>query len=47
MKMAGREVFKAAVLAMADACDEALRKAGVTADEVESARAPSGQLADH
>jgi len=35
MKMAGREVFKAAVLAMADACDEALRKAGVTADEVD------------
>ena len=35
MKMAGREVFKAAVLAMADACDEALRKAGVTADQVD------------
>ncbi len=29
MKMAGREVFKAAVLAMADACDEALKRAGV------------------
>ena len=28
MKMAGREVFKAAVLAMADACDAALRQAG-------------------
>ena len=35
MKMAGREVFKAAVLAMADACDQALRKAGVTADQVD------------
>jgi 3-oxoacyl-[acyl-carrier-protein] synthase-3 len=35
MKMAGREVFKAAVLAMADACDEALRRARVTADEVD------------
>ena len=35
MKMAGREVFKAAVLAMADACDEALRRAGITADEVD------------
>lgn len=35
MKMAGREVFKAAVLAMAEACDEALRRAGVTADEVD------------
>ena len=28
MKMAGREVFKAAVLAMAEACDEALERAG-------------------
>jgi len=35
MKMAGREVFKAAVLAMAEACDEALSRAGVTADEVD------------
>jgi 3-oxoacyl-[acyl-carrier-protein] synthase-3 len=35
MKMAGREVFKAAVLAMADACDEALRRAGVSADEID------------
>jgi 3-oxoacyl-[acyl-carrier-protein] synthase-3 len=35
MKMAGREVFKAAVLAMANACDEALTRAGVTADEVD------------
>jgi 3-oxoacyl-[acyl-carrier-protein] synthase-3 len=35
MKMAGREVFKAAVLAMADACDEALGRAGVTADQVD------------
>ena len=35
MKMAGREVFKAAVLAMADACDEAMTRAGVTADQVD------------
>ena len=35
MKMAGREVFKAAVKAMGEACDEALRRAGVTAEEVE------------
>jgi 3-oxoacyl-[acyl-carrier-protein] synthase III len=35
MKMAGREVFKAAVLAMAEACDVALQRAGVTADEVD------------
>ena len=35
MKMAGREVFKAAVLTMAEACDEALRRAGISADEVD------------
>jgi 3-oxoacyl-[acyl-carrier-protein] synthase-3 len=35
MKMAGREVFKAAVLTMAEACDEALRRAGVRAGEVD------------
>jgi 3-oxoacyl-[acyl-carrier-protein] synthase III len=35
MKMAGREVFKAAVLAMAEACDEALRRAGLSADDVD------------
>jgi 3-oxoacyl-[acyl-carrier-protein] synthase III len=35
MKMAGREVFKAAVLTMAEACDEALRRAGMNADEVD------------
>jgi 3-oxoacyl-[acyl-carrier-protein] synthase-3 len=35
MKMAGREVFKAAVLTMADACDAALRQAGVSAGEVD------------
>jgi 3-oxoacyl-[acyl-carrier-protein] synthase-3 len=35
MKMAGREVFKAAVLAMAEACDEVLRRAGISADEVD------------
>ena len=35
MKMAGREVFKAAVQTMTDACDEALRRAGVTPDQVD------------
>ncbi|MBA2459022.1 MAG: ketoacyl-ACP synthase III [Gemmatimonadales bacterium] len=35
MKMAGREVFKAAVRAMAEACDEALKRAGVTADQID------------
>ena len=30
IKMAGREVFKAAVLSMADACDQALQRAGLT-----------------
>ncbi|MGH7500109.1 MAG: beta-ketoacyl-ACP synthase III [Gemmatimonadales bacterium] len=35
MKMAGREVFKAAVLTMTDACDAALRQAGVSAEEVD------------
>jgi len=35
LRMAGREVFKAAVLAMADACDQALRRAGITADQVD------------
>ena len=35
MKMAGREVFKAAVLAMAEACDEALTRAGVSAEEID------------
>ncbi len=35
MKMAGREVFKAAVLAMSRSCDEALKRAGVSADEID------------
>jgi 3-oxoacyl-[acyl-carrier-protein] synthase-3 len=35
MKMAGREVFKAAVLAMAEACDEALSRAGIVAGDVD------------
>jgi 3-oxoacyl-[acyl-carrier-protein] synthase-3 len=35
IRMAGREVFKAAVLAMSRACEEALAKAGVTADEID------------
>jgi len=35
MKMAGREVFKAAVRAMAQAADEAIRRAGVTADDID------------
>ncbi len=35
MKMAGREVFKAAVLAMADACDQALQRAGLTGEQID------------
>ena len=35
IRMAGREVFKAAVLAMARACDEALEQAGVKAEEID------------
>lgn len=35
IRMAGREVFKAAVLAMARACEQALREAGVTAEEID------------
>jgi 3-oxoacyl-[acyl-carrier-protein] synthase-3 len=35
IKMAGREVFKAAVLAMSESCDEALKRAGVTADQID------------
>jgi 3-oxoacyl-[acyl-carrier-protein] synthase-3 len=35
MRMAGREVFKAAVRTMTDACDAALLKAGITADQVD------------
>ncbi len=35
MKMAGREVFKAAVLAMAEACEQVLRGAGLSADDVD------------
>jgi 3-oxoacyl-[acyl-carrier-protein] synthase-3 len=35
MKMQGREVFKAAVLAMAEACDEALHRAGMTGDDID------------
>ncbi|MGH7561090.1 MAG: beta-ketoacyl-ACP synthase III [Gemmatimonadales bacterium] len=35
IRMAGREVFKAAVRAMSRACDEALEKAGVCAEEVD------------
>jgi 3-oxoacyl-[acyl-carrier-protein] synthase-3 len=33
--MAGREVFKAAVHTMSKACDQALAKAGVSADEID------------
>jgi 3-oxoacyl-[acyl-carrier-protein] synthase-3 len=33
--MAGREVFKSAVLSMADACDQALKRAGLTGDDVD------------
>jgi len=35
IKMAGREVFKAAVLSMADACDQALRGAGLTGADID------------
>lgn len=35
IRMAGREVFKAAVLAMSKACDDALARAGVTAEEID------------
>ncbi len=35
IKMAGREVFKAAVLAMAESCDEALKRAGLTSDQID------------
>jgi len=35
IKMAGREVFKSAVLTMSDACDHALERAGVTAEQVD------------
>lgn len=35
MRMAGREVFKHAVLTMAEACDEAIRRAGVKADDID------------
>jgi 3-oxoacyl-[acyl-carrier-protein] synthase III len=35
IKMAGREVFKAAVLSMADACEQALRRAGLTAGDID------------
>ena len=35
IKMAGREVFKAAVLAMSEACDEAIQRAGITADQID------------
>ena len=35
IKMAGREVFKAAVHTMAKACDQALQKAGVSADQID------------
>lgn len=35
IKMAGREVFKAAVLSMADACDRALERAGLSAGDID------------
>jgi 3-oxoacyl-[acyl-carrier-protein] synthase-3 len=35
IKMAGREVFKAAVLSMADACDQALARAGLSGNDVD------------
>src|SRR3989441_9817277 len=33
--MAGREVFKAAVLSMADACDKALERAGLSSADID------------
>jgi 3-oxoacyl-[acyl-carrier-protein] synthase-3 len=35
IKMAGREVFKAAVLAMSESCDVALTRAGITSDQID------------
>ncbi|MGH7555621.1 MAG: 3-oxoacyl-[acyl-carrier-protein] synthase III C-terminal domain-containing protein, partial [Longimicrobiales bacterium] len=35
VKMAGREVFKAAVRSMAEAADQALVKAGLTSDDID------------
>jgi 3-oxoacyl-[acyl-carrier-protein] synthase-3 len=35
IRMAGREVFKSAVLSMADACDQALQRAGLTGEDVD------------
>jgi 3-oxoacyl-[acyl-carrier-protein] synthase III len=35
IKMAGREVFKAAVLSMADACDHALERAGLKSGDID------------
>lgn len=35
VKMAGREVFKSAVRSMAEASDEALKRAGLTADDID------------
>jgi 3-oxoacyl-[acyl-carrier-protein] synthase-3 len=35
IKMAGREVFKSAVRSMADACDQALERAGLTGEDVD------------
>ena len=35
MKMQGREIFKNAVRSMAEACDIALQKAGLTADDID------------
>ena len=35
LRMAGRETFKSAVKSMADACDQALSRAGLTGDDVD------------
>ncbi len=35
IRMAGREVFKSAVLTMSEACDEALSRAGITAEQID------------
>lgn len=35
IRMAGREVFKSAVLSMAEACDQALKRAGLSSDDID------------
>jgi 3-oxoacyl-[acyl-carrier-protein] synthase-3 len=44
IKMAGREVFKAAVLSMADACDHALQRAGLDAGAIDLLIPPQANI---